>query len=95
VAWSIVYADPVVGGASFSWASAGAASYDVGYASSSMAPGTGDNAFNATLYEDIVNVGTSLSWTNTTGSAVYASVRSVDSLGEVGPWSTSEQFLSA
>ncbi len=90
MAWSIVYADPVVGGASFSWTDNGSDSYDVGWDTVTQ---TGGDVNDPTLYQNRESVGTNLSWTNTQGVTVYAAVRSVLD-GELGPWST-ETTLSA
>jgi hypothetical protein len=74
------------GGSSFSWASSGADSYDVGWDTVSQA---GGDLNDPTLYPNRLSVGTALSWTNNTGLTVYARVRSVVA-GELGPWSAIE-----
>jgi hypothetical protein len=78
-------------GASFSWtAVSGAARYDVGWDSSSHSAGDRNDP---TLYPNLIDVGSATSYSNTQGVPTYAAVRSVDSNGEVGPWS-SEVSLS-
>ena len=75
---------------SFSWASNGSDSYEVGWDTTTH---SGGDQNDPTLYPNRENVGTATSWTNEEGVTVYAAVRSKVG-NEVGPWSD-EETLSA
>ena len=97
MAWSIVYRDYVAGGGVLSWSSdADAASYDVRYDSSQQIP-TNFTVNDPAPTGEIIDNGSSLSWTNNTGGPVYANWRFVyTGSGALSPWQlSSDQLLSA